>query len=118
MSNNNKHKEHLKGRRAEEVPSRPWPMVSRKALSDLQLGGEAVVPEDWNTLVHSLAAGYVHLHNADLWLRKAWRELRINEEKFELLQQILRCAADLEVLKAKWPLTILPEREKPQPAAK
>lgn len=79
-------------------------MITRAALSDLQLTGE--VSADWNPLTHALAAGYVWLANTRLWTQKALREAEKKNDP-GLQKALERKLAQLSATLAGWPLTIL-----------
>lgn len=95
------HKAHLKGRRAEEIPSRRWPVVSKLALFDLQLTGDA--PKDWNPIVHATARGYVYLVNVELSLIRLSR----SSEHGTIASRAATLLREIQFIKKKWPITLV-----------
>lgn len=94
------YREHLKGRAAVEVPARRWPVVSKLALSDLQMSGEAL--KEWNATVHATAKGYVYIANAELELRRLLRstDIALAERAGEIL-------VALHGLRERWPIELV-----------
>lgn len=94
------HTAHLKGRHPEEMLSRPWPVVSKHALQDLQLTGDA--PPDWNPLIHAAAKGYVYLTSVELELKMLQRSVN-----GEVARRAAGLLADVQSIKARWPITLI-----------
>lgn len=100
MKSESTHTAHRQGRTASELPARRWPVVSRHALSDLQMSGEA--PADWNSTVHATAKGYVYIANAELELRRLLRstDIVLAERAGEIL-------VTLHSLRDRWPIELV-----------
>jgi hypothetical protein len=107
---------HKAGRRAFEIKSYPWPVVTANSLRHVQDLGN-VTKEDQNALTTPLLKGLVLASNVELQLKAALKEAirrrdgqKDAESRLEAHKLVIRIEAQLarmQQVKEEWPLEVV-----------